>query len=46
MNLKKIIRMLKVNEKVVCINGSFHPESVKIIPNLPIENEIYSSVKL
>jgi hypothetical protein len=34
--------MLKVNEKVVCINGSFHPESVKIIPNLPVENEIYT----
>jgi len=34
--------MLKVNEKVVCINGNFHEESKKLIPNLPVENEIYT----
>lgn len=34
--------MFSKNQEVICINDQFHPESKKLIPNLPVENSIYT----
>ena len=32
--------------EVICINDSFHPESIAIIPNRPVKGKIYSFRKV
>jgi len=32
---------MKVGSKVVCTNDNFHPETIKLVSNLPIKNTEY-----
>lgn len=39
---QKTNKMLKKKQKVVCVDGKFHPESIKLIENRPVENNVYT----
>ncbi len=34
--------MFNKGQEVICVDGNFHPESIKLIPNLPVQDKLYT----